>query len=415
MSIPSNALLRYSQSLLHNVSVSLAKLLSTLQQHHPPPRFLRGIGPVLAMPDVDDPNRTPRKGKEPVPSGSNSRHVHFPETNGTSSKQHQHPPPPRVHSAPTSPVCGKANSNAQASGKSQQQQQTPPPVDNQPTSFPQVGPPPGCQFGPGQWFTSADPRRSLHQAQQYQSLLTNGGPAGGGGGAGYWQQGVPLFANGAPAGGHFYPAAVPPHYAAFNHICHPVFCTLVYHLHHHHFIPSSVSSASPPLSHFPQTYSCLLPPHHHQNTAGLFASTAAAAASNNNMADYHNAGPPPCGVNFQPPVPDTTFGPISHVYVPRFDGPYAQGAQVGPPFLQFVHAPAEPCPPSFTVLVPKTFYTEGYHFYASFPSYGVQQAMMRVSFLGFNTIAGHQAMANLSITLTPLTAHYNHIRPQIHI
>ncbi|KAF7551637.1 hypothetical protein G7Z17_g4886 [Cylindrodendrum hubeiense] len=38
------------------------------------------------------------------------------------------------------------------------------------------------------------------------------------------------------------------------------------------------------------------------------------------MGDYQNCAPPPTGVHFQPPVPDTTFGPIPHVYVPRFDG-----------------------------------------------------------------------------------------------
>ncbi|RCI15784.1 hypothetical protein L249_2978 [Ophiocordyceps polyrhachis-furcata BCC 54312] len=37
------------------------------------------------------------------------------------------------------------------------------------------------------------------------------------------------------------------------------------------------------------------------------------------MADYQNAVPHPPGVNFQPPVPDNTFGPIPHLYVPRFD------------------------------------------------------------------------------------------------
>ncbi|KAJ3472454.1 hypothetical protein NLG97_g10976 [Lecanicillium saksenae] len=87
------------------------------------------------------------------------------------------------------------------------------------------------------------------------------------------------------------------------------------------------------------------------------------------MADYQNAGPPACGVHFQPPVPDTTFGPISHVYVPRFDGQYASAPQVGPPIMQFVHTPADPCPPSFTVLVPKTFYVEGFNYHASQPAY----------------------------------------------
>ncbi|KAF5681101.1 hypothetical protein FHETE_132 [Fusarium heterosporum] len=38
------------------------------------------------------------------------------------------------------------------------------------------------------------------------------------------------------------------------------------------------------------------------------------------MGDYQNAAPPTQGTHFQPPVPDTTFGPMQHVYVPRFDG-----------------------------------------------------------------------------------------------
>ncbi|KAF4468615.1 hypothetical protein FALBO_4493 [Fusarium albosuccineum] len=58
----------------------------------------------------------------------------------------------------------------------------------------------------------------------------------------------------------------------------------------------------------------------------------------NTMGDYQNAAPPPGGVHFQPPVPDTTFGPIPHVYVPRFDGGLA-GVQVGLPPVHFVSAP----------------------------------------------------------------------------
>nr|XP_036577504.1 uncharacterized protein CTRU02_12491 [Colletotrichum truncatum]KAF6784502.1 hypothetical protein CTRU02_12491 [Colletotrichum truncatum] len=38
-----------------------------------------------------------------------------------------------------------------------------------------------------------------------------------------------------------------------------------------------------------------------------------------NMADYQNVAPPAGGLHFQPPVPDTTYGPMQHVYVPRFD------------------------------------------------------------------------------------------------
>ncbi|WZH42762.1 uncharacterized protein QYS62_003758 [Fusarium acuminatum] len=57
----------------------------------------------------------------------------------------------------------------------------------------------------------------------------------------------------------------------------------------------------------------------------------------NIMGDYQNAAPPVQGVHFQPPVPDTTFGPMQHVYVPRFDGGLA-GVQVGhpPPAFHYV-------------------------------------------------------------------------------
>ncbi|RBR25798.1 uncharacterized protein FIESC28_01391 [Fusarium coffeatum] len=40
----------------------------------------------------------------------------------------------------------------------------------------------------------------------------------------------------------------------------------------------------------------------------------------NTMGDYQNAAPPVHGLHFQPPVPDTTFGPMQHIYVPRHDG-----------------------------------------------------------------------------------------------
>ncbi|CAM1503002.1 Fc.00g077780.m01.CDS01 [Cosmosporella sp. VM-42] len=81
----------------------------------------------------------------------------------------------------------------------------------------------------------------------------------------------------------------------------------------------------------------------------------------NMAADYQNAAPPPTGVHYQPPVPDTTFGPIPHVYVPRFDGGLmVPGVQVGPPSVQFVSPPA-----CATVVMPKTVYLNGYTYYAS--------------------------------------------------
>lgn len=94
----------------------------------------------------------------------------------------------------------------------------------------------------------------------------------------------------------------------------------------------------------------------------------------NTMGDYQNAAPPVHGLHFQPPVPDTTFGPMQHVYVPRHDGGLA-GLQVGSPAsfnyvsaAPFTIAPATLTAPSSsynTVVVPKTFYLNGYTYYAS--------------------------------------------------
>ncbi|KAG9253893.1 uncharacterized protein F5Z01DRAFT_637104 [Emericellopsis atlantica] len=52
-----------------------------------------------------------------------------------------------------------------------------------------------------------------------------------------------------------------------------------------------------------------------------------------NMAAFPIAGPFAKGVNFQPPVPDTTYGPMTHVYIPRFDnglGPHPTPGQPMP-------------------------------------------------------------------------------------
>ncbi|OBS20856.1 hypothetical protein FPOA_07196 [Fusarium poae] len=85
-----------------------------------------------------------------------------------------------------------------------------------------------------------------------------------------------------------------------------------------------------------------------------------------NMGDYQNAAPPVNGLHFQPPVPDTTFGPMQHVYVPRHDGGLA-GLQVGAPasFNYVSAAPIAITPPSSytTVVVPKTYYLNGYTYY----------------------------------------------------
>ncbi|KAH7159911.1 hypothetical protein B0J13DRAFT_616707 [Dactylonectria estremocensis] len=82
------------------------------------------------------------------------------------------------------------------------------------------------------------------------------------------------------------------------------------------------------------------------------------------MGDYQNCAPPPPGVHFQPPVPDTTFGPIPHIYVPRHDGGLFPGVHVRYPSVQFVSAPAYTAACT-TVILPKTFYLNGYTCYAS--------------------------------------------------
>ncbi|KAI3531615.1 hypothetical protein CABS01_00230 [Colletotrichum abscissum] len=53
-----------------------------------------------------------------------------------------------------------------------------------------------------------------------------------------------------------------------------------------------------------------------------------------NMADYQNVAPPTSGLHFQPPVPDTTYGPMQHVYVPRFDNGMPPVYHVGLPHAQ---------------------------------------------------------------------------------
>ncbi|POR37890.1 Uncharacterized protein TPAR_01919 [Tolypocladium paradoxum] len=183
----------------------------------------------------------------------------------------------------------------------------------QPASFPAIGPAPG--LAGGQWFTSADPSRSICQPAVFTAP----------------QQQQPSSA--------FFTNQHPQHPAAYH--------SVTYIGQHPNPLQQHPVHLAPPI-----------------------------------MASYSNAGPPPAGVNFQPPVPDSTFGPIPHVYVPRFDagGPAVQGgpfqsAQVGLPvspvqFVPVVAAVAGAEMPAttaatFTVLVPKTYYINGYTYYAS--------------------------------------------------
>ncbi|PHH62713.1 hypothetical protein CDD81_6782 [Ophiocordyceps australis] len=70
-----------------------------------------------------------------------------------------------------------------------------------------------------------------------------------------------------------------------------------------------------------------------------------------NMADYSNAAPPPSGVTFQPPVPDTTFGPIPHVYMPRFDAPGQAIAQPIPAGQPGIFVASQPMQPAQTIMI----------------------------------------------------------------
>lgn len=65
------------------------------------------------------------------------------------------------------------------------------------------------------------------------------------------------------------------------------------------------------------------------------------STANMNQPNNHNIGP----LNFQPQTPDTTFGPMLHTYIPRFDNGFHVVAQSGivcsltPLFLSFIILP----------------------------------------------------------------------------
>ena len=243
---------------------------------------------------------------------------------------------------PLTPAQATAGISASSKATQDNQKQQQEPINTQPTSFPQLGAAPNSAFGAGQWYTTADPSQSLNQlppsGQLYNTSWPGAVPAGG------------CFANAHP-GAHFF--SPPPHLV--NHTVFPAFTSVPF--------PFACVGLPPPLLH------CLCCHHHYSflhHSCPPYSQLAAndalpTARGFNTMADYHNTVPPPCGVNFQPPVPDTTFGPMPHVYVPRFDGGCASGVQVGHPHVQFVPA----APTCTTVFVPKTFYVNSYTYYAS--------------------------------------------------
>lgn len=239
------------------------------------------------------------------PSATTPRQVHF-DTNGPSAKAN-----------------GTTSSKATPTPSDETDKNT------QPETHPQVGPPPSSAPGTntgGPWFTSADPSRSVNLPGQ-PAIFTAGAPQ-------QQQQHAPFLQG----------------YSYFPQLLH------------------QQAQATSQQSFVPVSYIG----GHSQPPPGA------------SMGDYQNCVPPPTGINFQPPVPDTTFGPIPHVYVPRFDGgfpavpgthvchhpprpPAAASLSYHVPFssVQFVAANAPACPATMTVVTPKTFYINGFTYYAS--------------------------------------------------
>ncbi|KAF4980885.1 hypothetical protein FZEAL_3207 [Fusarium zealandicum] len=199
-------------------------------------------------------------------------------------------------------------------------------TDSQPTSFPQLGIAPNSHL---QWHTSANPTQSLsHQV---------------------------------PAG------FVPPHYQQQQYQQQQGFISLPPQHPQQQFHPASFIPHTPS----PVTYIGIGPQ---------------PPPSNNIMGDYQNAAPPPHGVHFQPPVPDTTFGPIPHVYMPRYDGGFV-GVQVGPPpSAHFVSAPLATAActtvqPAYSGMAPQPYAQGGYvvqqqPYYVQQPAMGQQQVLV---------------------------------------
>ncbi|KAH8198108.1 hypothetical protein TruAng_007729 [Truncatella angustata] len=96
--------------------------------------------------------------------------------------------------------------------------------------------------------------------------------------------------------------AAAPGAGCFYHNSNPLPHPGAYQLHQHN--PYFISH--------PQANLLLIPTQHHYHLA--------------TMAGYGNGSMPNMGQHFQPPVPDTTYGPMVHTYRPRFDA----GVQVAP-------------------------------------------------------------------------------------
>jgi hypothetical protein len=273
--------------------------------------------------------KTARRVKTTV-TGDTARQVHF--TSGTQASVAS--PGPSAAGARGKDGATKQsssiNTSSAPSSTSLPTTAAPETVDTQPTTFPQVGPPPGTHSfaAPGgQWHTSAS---SAGAAQSVNPIL----PAG-------QQLATPLCLVNTPFN---LPQALPQGPCLVN-----------------------TSSLLQPLA-FVHQHAVLVQgqqqQHQQQQPQAVYplpqatTTSTPAPAAFVMAADYQNAAPPISGANFQPPVPDTTYGPMSHVYVPRFDGGVAAtlapgAALVGLPLRPVVPVSA-PVPPVTYSIIPST-------------------------------------------------------------
>ncbi|UNI21355.1 hypothetical protein JDV02_007351 [Purpureocillium takamizusanense] len=172
------------------------------------------------------------------------------------------------------PATGSGGGSSNGTAVNAHQAKSEPPKDCQPSSFPAVGAPPGSAYAastalPQQWYTSADPTRSLSGPGPYvQNQL-------------YHSQGGGVF-----AGASYYNGQ-------------PI------HVHQQQ-VPGTTTTMSIP----------------------YVAATGPV--------------PPTEGLNYQPPVPDNSNGPMQHVYVPRYDAAPGMMGGGGPAYAVHVQPGAHP-------------------------------------------------------------------------
>ncbi|KAI1646327.1 uncharacterized protein F4817DRAFT_316824 [Daldinia loculata] len=89
----------------------------------------------------------------------------------------------------------------------------------------------------------------------------------------------------------------------------------------------------------------VLPPGFAQSPFQSFPQFGPVSNSQNPVMAYTTGSMPNQGQHFQPPVPDTTYGPIPHTYHPRFDNKPAPGQYVMIEGQLYVVASGPPGPP----------------------------------------------------------------------